>query len=339
MNDHNGGTRLRRGYNPDLPANVQKQLNDLSESCLHRSIAWAVCYLASIYLIAAVAAGSLVAVARSSISLPGAAFVAALVYLLAVILIARQMRGLELMVHDASHGAWDRGNLIRNDWWANALCALPLLMTVAAYRLSHFIHHRLYGAINLDPCRVRFQQMGLSDIDLSTRWKVVKAVLRWLPAYNVEFYREIGSKDLGVWKRFALWHVSFFVLPVTGLLMGIAAWPLYSAIATAAVSWVAFWMLPMITSLPAVRSVAEAEEHDYEGAPESGGEPTEFNTTFTNIGFWHRALFHPWNDEYHVIHHMYPRISQRHHHVVHRILMRHDFEYQHSLRRTEVLAF
>lgn len=87
----------------------------------------------------------------------------------------------------------------------------------------------------------------------------------------------------------------------------------------------------MLTTLPVLRSIAEAEEHDY-----TLGD-TEFETTFTNRGVLHRWLIHPWNDEFHQIHHQFPSIAQREHRKVHVLLMSLDEAYRRSLHRTGIL--
>lgn len=300
-----------RGYTANhLPKHVVDQLKAWERTSLPASIFDCVVYFASIAAIAAVA----VLAWRFNQALGLA------VYAVALMAIARQQRAIELMVHEASHWSWDRDHKERNDQLADACVAFPVMSTVGAYRKGHFIHHGTYAG-EQDPCKRRFASMGLGHLDLSTKWKIAKSVIRWLPGYNLAYYTEIGSKSWGMLLRWAVWHLIIFIAPMT-FVFGAANAFLY---------WALFWLAPMFTSLPVVRSIAEAEEHDYER-----GE-TELDSTFTNNGWIHHLLWHPWNDAYHQIHHLYPNISQRLHHKVHRLLMEYDEQYRKSPMRSKTL--
>jgi fatty acid desaturase len=163
--------------------------------------------------------------------------------------------------------------------------------------------------------------MGLGHVNLSTKWNIFKAVLRWLPRYNSAYYAEIGSKSWRTLLGWATWHTFVLILP-TAYFLGLAQ---------SFVIWFLFWFAPMFVSLPVLRSIAEAEEHDYER-----GE-TELDSTFTNDGWIHHLLWHPWGDAYHQVHHLFPNISQRRHRQVHKLLMIHDPKYQSSPIRKKTL--
>lgn len=71
------------------------------------------------------------------------------------------------------------------------------------------------------------------------------------------------------------------------------------------------WGVPIFLMLPLLRFVAEAAEHDYElGRAET---QVIFNRTWSNLGWIHRWLFHPHNDGFHVVHHLYPYVP---HHLL-----------------------
>jgi fatty acid desaturase len=57
----------------------------------------------------------------------GTAILSMFGYLGTAIFIARQQRGLELMVHDASHGTWHRLNRDFNNKCADLVVAYPVL--------------------------------------------------------------------------------------------------------------------------------------------------------------------------------------------------------------------
>lgn len=333
--EHGGGIRKQkrkqRGYDTNhLPRWVQDRLKAFENTCVACNVTEAVLTYLSIFATAWLAVvGFDWVLDRALPALPTLAALAG-VYIVALTVIARQQRGMELMVHDASHGVWYGADRAVNDRLANLLVAYPVLSSVKSYWNSHRIHHGKYGS-HTDPCKRRFENIGLADIDLSTRWKIARAVLRWAPRYNREYYREIGSASLATWRNFALWHLTVSILPV--FLLAHFAWGMgiVQALATAMLCWIAFWMFPAVTSLPVLRSIAEAEEHDYEH-----GE-TEFETTFTNASCMHRLLFHPKNDAYHLIHHLFPNIPERVHHKVHALLMAQDPRYRGALHRSHVL--
>jgi fatty acid desaturase len=300
-----------RGYTINhLPEHVVLQLKQLEVTSIAASIWDALLYYASILLIAAFC----VAIGQDNILWGTGA------YLVGLVLIARQQRGIELMVHDASHWSWDSNNKSRNDRLADFIVAYPTMGQTNAYRRGHFIHHGTFAG-DQDPCKRRFQEMGLGNVDLSTKWKIASAVLRWLPAYNMTYYKEIGSKSRQTLFLWMAWHTVVILAPLTYFFGSVSA----------LTYWLLFWVVPMLVTLPVLRSIAEAEEHDYEH-----GE-TELESTFTNDGLMHHLLWHPWNDGYHQIHHLYPNISARHHHTVHDLLMKHDPIYRQSPMRHSTL--
>lgn len=302
---------MSRGYSTNhLPDQVQTRLKAFEETSLPGSLTDCVLYFASI------AAVAVLCIMVWQTSMLAGLFC----YAFGLLLIARQIRGLELMVHDASHWCWQKENKQLNDLLANCFVSYPTMGTVGTYRKGHFIHHGTYAG-EQDPCKRRFASMGLGEVDLSTKWAIMRAVLRWLPKYNLVYYTEIGSKSFSMLGSWALWHLVVFILPLS----------LIFNVQQALLIWAMFWLVPMLISLPVLRSIAEAEEHDYERGD------TEFESTYTNDGLIHHLLWHPWNDGYHQVHHMFPNISARHHHRVHKLLMVHDEIYKAGPIRTKTL--
>jgi fatty acid desaturase len=324
--------RYKRGYDTThLPAAVQKQLKDAEDCAPVANVVEAFLTVASILLLAVLScwSASLVSDFTHNPWLTVALF--GIGYVPTAILIARQQRGLELMVHDASHLTWIRSKPALNNLVADFLVAYPVLSSTDTYWKSHRSHHGSFGS-HLDPCRQRFANMGLAHLDLSTKWKIAREVIAWLAPYNKAYYEEIGSLSLRQWARFAIWHTAVIIAPTTVLLSSFFGFEVASAISVAFAIWIIFWMIPFTAVLPVSRSIAEVEEHDY-----TKGE-TEFETTYTNDGWLHRALIHPKNDSYHLVHHMFPNIPERRHRRIHKLLMKHDPRYQAALRRSSVLA-
>lgn len=323
--------RYKRGYNVNhLPNWLQTVLKDAEKSNLFANMLEALLAVASIPALAALFIYMAYVIGGSTNSQFIATASIIFGYVVFATLIARQQRGLELMVHDASHQAWHSGSAKINNILANLMVAFPVLSSVAAYWKSHRIHHGQFGS-HLDPCRQRFAAMGLAHIDLSTKWKIARAVLTWIVPYNVAYYKEIGSLSLGQWGAFALWHLVVFIVPSSVLAYAFMDIGALEATSLSFVGWVVFWMIPTTLFLPVLRSIAESEEHDYEKGD------TEFDTTYTNIGWAHQLLIHPKNDAFHLVHHMFPNIPERRHRHVHKLLMKHDPKYQAALQRTAIL--
>lgn len=323
--------RYKRGYDTKhLTQTVQTKLKDAEVCKPIANIAEALLTVASIPLVAVLFVTAMSYLPQLTSNPAIMAGTMGLLYFTSAIVIARQQRALEILVHDVSHLTWFRDNPKVNNLLGDLLVAYPVLSSVVAYWKSHRIHHGAFGS-KLDPCRQRFADMGLAHIDLSTKWKITKAVIAWLPAYNAAYYKEIGSQSVRQWVTFWLWHIVVMIAPTAVLLATVAGFEAIGAVSVSFVAWVMFWMLPAITILPVIRSIAESEEHDY-----TAGD-TEFDTTYTNDGWVHRLLIHPKNDSYHVVHHMFPNIPERRHRRVHKLLMKHDARYRAALRRSDLL--
>ncbi|SHG80593.1 fatty acid desaturase [Cognatishimia maritima] len=328
---HQPKRRYKRGYDTrHLPAEVRATLKEAEACRPFQRMREAALTVASIPAIGALTVAAILSVQSSALPAFAQTVLSVLLYLMACIAIARQLRGIEIMVHDASHLTWVRSRPRLNNFLADIFVGAPVLSSVTSYWRSHRVHHGHYGS-HSDPCRQRFAAMGISDIDLSTHWKITRAVIRWLPGYNAAYYKEIGSQSIIQWAIFISWHSLVLVTPLSCLLVLGMGFTLKTGMALAVFGWVLFWVLPAMVFLPVIRSIAESEEHDYE----AGG--TEFETTYTNDGWLHRLLIHPKNDAYHVIHHLFPNIPEAEHKWVHDLLMRHDEKYRNALRREKLL--
>lgn len=236
-------------------------------------------------------------------------------FVASALITARQMRALENVVHFGSHYNFSANPKV-NDLLVNVLAAWPMLSDVRTYRRFHNAHHGRYGS-KIDPCRQRFSRMGVTAVDFSTRLRLMLAVLRWLPSYTSEYYRDVGSNRAQI-LTFVLWHAMSFSL--------ISMFTPDYAVTIALV-----WIVGMFIVLPVLRSIAEVSEHDYDL-----GE-SEFATTFNNIGLMDQWLLHPAGDAWHLLHHLYPRIPWWKQRNAHNFLMKYDNVYQQGLHRASIL--
>ena len=235
----------------------------------------------------------------------------------------RAMRGLECLVHEASHYNLTRRRRL-NDAIANVLCAWSVLSEVQQYRTSHMIHHRSFGHAD-DPDRVRNLRLMLEDFDRSSLAALTVGAVRRIVPYVPGWWWAIGL-DGGTGAKFVAWHVMALWLPLAVLL----------GPAQAAVFWGLAWGGPGFFALPVIRFIAEAAEHDY--LPDDA-DATIFTRTWSNIGAIHRIVFHPHNDGYHAVHHLYPSVPHHKLHRVHRLLAERDQAFAtDALIRTKVTS-
>lgn len=247
---------------------------------------------------------------------------AAFVWVLGVLLSTRAIRGMELMVHDGSHGSIVRGGgraLKLNDLICNLLFAWAVMQDTAAYRRQHVIHHRHYGSAQ-DPCLIRRVPALLAAAGREGGWVWAGVLLRELPRYVAEYYWEVGTRP-AVMVRFLVWHLCIMA-PVA---LWVGPWVAFLA-------WLAGFGLPFVITLPVLRAVAEAEEHDWENA-----EHSDFRSTYNNLGLVHRVLIHPFNDAYHLVHHLFGEVPTTRLAALHKILMK-DPLYAEGLSRRSVLV-
>lgn len=231
----------------------------------------------------------------------GGIWLCLLVWPVAMLFAGRTMRGLECLVHEASHYNLTRNRAL-NDALADGLCAWPVLSQVANYRKSHMVHHRAFGH-ETDPDRIRFAALGIDTLDRSDPWRFSIGVARRLLPYIPGWWWAIGVDGPTI-ARFAAWHLLTFLVPATVFL----AWQ------EALVLWLLTWVIPVFFMLPVVRFVAETAEHDYEDQDEAT--QVIFKTTWSNVGWIHHWIFHPHNDGFHAVHHLYPSVP---HHALPRV--------------------
>ncbi len=304
LSDHK---KYESGYTPGLTPEQKREFRaKFSEKSMWKGLAWTATYLASIYL----AIGVTLFAVKSNDSVA----INVTLVLGCVIFVARQIRALENIVHFGSHNNFSRHKKV-NDLVTNLLAAWPVLQDVRQYRQFHMAHHGDYGS-ETDPCKARLESIGADARDVSTNFQLIRMILRWMPSYVREYYREVKSES-GQLAIFFAWH--FAACMAIGLCV---SWHL-------ALVAFATWMVVLFGVLPFLRSVAEFSEHDYERANNVK------ETTFNNLGFLDHLLLHPAGDAWHALHHLHPTVSWWKQGAAHRYLMKHDGAYRQGLHRDD----
>lgn len=211
-------------------------------------------------------------------------------------------RGLENLVHGAAHrdlsaddgreGAAHATGF--NDHVANALCAIPVGQDVPAFRKTHLPDHHGGFDQSRDPCRTRM--LDHPDV-VRGLLPTLATTLRHLPGEIAGFYRTVGGKpDHAI--RGLVWHLVLYGAPL--------AWCFGPGVA--ALAWASIFIPLFGVTLPAIRAVAEAGEHDYRAG--ASGLPMALRT-FAHDGGWNR-IFHMFGDDLHPEHHLWPSVPQYH---------------------------
>jgi fatty acid desaturase len=289
---------VSRGY--DTPAWLRASLKPLSQTSLVATISYAGVDQALI-----LACGLATVWGLKHVRPPGLIFA---VYPVLALIAARAMRGLECLVHEASHSNWTRkGTMISgrsrlNDRLADPFAAWPVLSEVAQYAKTHIPHHQKLGSQE-DTDLMRWEDLHLRDLNRQKRLPFILGLLQRLTRYVPGWWRAIGVRKRTV-LRFVGWHIVWIAIVAS-------LWNPTAAVLT----WVFGWLIPLAVVLPILRFVGEIEEHKYWSTM------TVATSTFTNIGFLQRLVIHPHGDAFHTVHHLYPSIPFFRVGSVHRRLM------------------
>lgn len=201
---------------------------------------------------------------------------------------ARSMRGLECLVHDASHRNWSRRQSV-NDAVANLLVGWPGMNDVGSYRQTHLLHHSELGNSG-DTDLARWVKLDLMHLQRGKPLRFGAGLIKRLVPYMIGWWRAVGL-SWGTVGRFAIWQAVTFAFAC--LLFGAK---------TAAIIWLVAWVVPFVFVLPIVRFIGEIEEHRYDGSE------TVVEATYTNIGLLQRLVLHPHADAYHTFHHLFAAV-------------------------------
>lgn len=300
----------RRGYT--LPSNLRPHIAEAHRTRLWRTTATALADHA-------VCLAAVLATAWSVTRIPWYAAMVALVLCAGVV--GRQLRALECLVHEASHYNWSRRRRLLNDVLAMVLVSAPTGAPIGEYRTAHLLHHGRFGTSD-DPDRVRYVELGVEELRRARLGTFARDLVRRLPRYQIGWLRSLRTSPFGV------------VVPLCWPLLTVGPAVYLALDGPGAVVAVGAWLAGYLLALPVIRLVAESEEHVYSGAT------TVFDATFTNIGRWQAVMFHPHNDGYHTVHHLWPGIPHHALRRVHDLLVREDAEGfgRRVLLRTEVLS-
>lgn len=240
-------------------------------------------------------------------------------YVAACFILASRYRGLEILVHEASHNnVFDTRIFNRK---LQFLFAYPVFLHVQSYVGIHMAHHQQIGDFDNDPDILIYKKWGLDKLPENKVW--VLYVRPLILFFTLDYFR---STFANYWRIKAdRLSKAIYWAAVLAVLYYADAWSLVFV----------YYVIPFFILLPILRFHARANEHtavDFNFAHKSAR---------NNLGFFHTCILHPHGDGYHQIHHLYPSVPFYNLPKVHRFLLDNNREYIdsynfiHSLRLME----
>lgn len=211
---------------------------------------------------------------------------------LSLVVIGSRQRALSNLVHDASHYNLFASKTL-NDFISNFLGAYPMLDCTEKYRTSHLQHHLYLGSLDLDPDSKTHLRYGFNDQSppRNSYWRVMKGLI-----FNLTSWRD------SIWGSFFTFPLSTQAKMMATNLLSLTV-VAYLCGTEFSIYLVAFWILARFTSYHVIRVFAEFMDH----AGLSNETIVNFTRNLPHKGLlpW---LFHPHQDTYHLIHHLFPKI-------------------------------
>jgi fatty acid desaturase len=225
---------------------------------------------------------------------------------LGIAILGSRQRALSNLVHDASHRNLFSSKRV-NDFAANFLAAYPMLDTVSAYREGHLKHHRHLGERHNDPDYENHIRYGFDDknppkgMALSTFLKLALNFRAWQDSLFGNFSQLSAKEKRGI----IVW---WLVTEVTLIVFG--GWNI-------AALFFAAWYVARASSYHLVRLFAEFLDHT--GLESST--TLRFTRNLPHNGFW-AMFFHPHQDTYHLVHHIFVKVPHYNLKMAHDYLMK-----------------
>lgn len=231
-------------------------------------------------------------------------------YLMAIVIIGGRMRGLDNIIHEASHGILFK-NPTLNKYMACFFAAFPIFTSYTAYSLSHRNHHKYLWNYEKDPDTKRYALFGLDAPPSDFKTFALRHLLKPMTLIHVPRYF-LGTLHVNLFSRneparetlfkAIFWASILLICSHFGVLREL----------------VLYWFVPFLTTFQVIRYWVEMAEH----AGLRSNNPLESSrNSFGNIA--ERFLLQPHHDCYHLAHHLLPGIPHFNLSKAHLILMKH----------------
>ncbi|MCC2447567.1 fatty acid desaturase family protein [Bacillus cereus] len=230
------------------------------------------------------------------------------VYLISILIIGSRMRGLDIMMHEASHNMLFENRKL-NKWVTCFFAAFPIMISYQTYCKGHMTHHK-YLWSEVDPDLIRYRIFGLDDPEQNRIRFFIFHFLKPLflvhvPRYILGMVKvSMYSKDEPRLDRYAR-NIFWLAIIISSIVFGF--WKII----------LLFWIVPFLTTFQILKYWAEMAEH---AGLENEHEIFASRNSFGN--WYERFLLHPHHNSYHLVHHLFPAVPHYNIKKAHLILMK-----------------
>ncbi|AGC47426.1 fatty acid desaturase [Myxococcus stipitatus DSM 14675] len=204
----------------------------------------------------------------------------------ALVIIGSRQRALGNRLHDAAHGNIFHGRAL-NQRAGALLCGLALFEDFELYRSEHLRHHAYLGHPEKDP---DYLEVPAGDGRRHTTWSLYVFYARDARLWRASLLATLLRAPVAHRWRVALWWA---------VVLGMFSW---LGGAWAALSFALLWLISKMTVYHLIKVFAEISDHI--GLPPGTVLGYTRNHPSNVLSFF----LHPHHDNYHVTHHLFPRV-------------------------------
>jgi fatty acid desaturase len=232
------------------------------------------------------------------------AFPNPVVFLVSLVLVARQQLALAIMMHDAAHKRLFTDPKL-NDTAGQFLCAAPLLFSMYSYRTLHLRHHK-------EPLTEEDPDLSLIGGYPISKKSLYRKLLRDATGISyfkfIKYFIHMASKQKkrsagpdGEVKRNSdnppLAKIVFSIVLMNSMMLAVLTMIGHPWL------YLTLWLVPAITALQVLLRVRGIAEHAGYTATKN-----QMLCSRTVMPSWQTELFAPHSVNYHIEHHVYPSI-------------------------------
>ncbi|CCF15394.1 fatty acid desaturase family protein [Brevibacillus laterosporus GI-9] len=228
-------------------------------------------------------------------------------YIGAIIVIGGRMRGLDNLMHEASHNMLFKSRWL-NKWVGSIFIAFPVITNYKAYCDSHYRHHK-YLWTDKDPDTSELKAMGLNHAVISKKYFIFRYIFGSIFIKHV--FRNVLSAGIRLFSKQDQTIVEYIIK--------LCLWSSVIALSIIYHFWlelILYWFVPLVTVFPVIRFWSDLADH-------SGLETSDplYSSRNSYGNCLERLILYPHHDTYHIVHHLFPYIPHYNLKKAHLVLM------------------